>query len=341
VPARCGIESGFRPWGKDLKNSGNSFITRISAPLRITAAILLVILVIQPAFSWWDNGHILINRTAALKIPDSMPGWMRKAADRIAYLGPEPDRWRERSEISLKDSQEPDHFIDLERVSDIPELPPGRYDFYRLLYAKRVAAKDHGEDFLPEKVGTQPYITLEIYDRLKVAFRDYRRLQQQKLPTDAVEQNIVFYAGWLGHYVADGSNPLHTTIQYNGWTGDNFNGYTTSKELHAEFEGRFVTRTIDQMEIANLIHAPVRLQDPWHDYLQYLRDSNKLVEKVYQIEKAGGLTDSGTPESREFLRHRLAAGAQMLLNLWYTAWEESALPPPADAEKKLLESVKP
>jgi hypothetical protein len=75
----------------------------------------------------------------------------------------------------------------------------------------------------------------------------------------------------------------------------------------------------------------VRLKDPWRDYLQYLRDSNKLVEKVYQIEKAGGLKDTGTPESRDFLRQRLAAGAQMLLNLWYTAWEESARPLPPRA----------
>jgi hypothetical protein len=312
-----------------MANSCEAFMRfRNPAALRITVIALLVVGIAQPAFTWWDNGHILINRTAAQKIPSSVPGFMRKAADRIAYLGPEPDRWREHSEISLKNSQEPDHFIDLERVSDIPELPPGRYDFYRLLYAKRVAAKDHGDDFLPEKVGTQPYITMEIYDRLKVAFRDYRRMQEQKLPTSAVEQNIVFYAGWLGHYVGDGANPLHTTIQYNGWVGDNPNGYSTSKELHSEFEGRFVTRVIDQMEIARLVHDPVRLHDPWHDYLQYLRDSNKLVEKIYQIEKAGDLKDTGTPESREFLRERLAAGAQMLLNLWYTAWEESALPPP-------------
>ena len=46
------------------------------------------------------------------------------------------------------------------------------------------------------------------------------------------------------------------------------------------------------------------------------------------LEKAGELKGSGTPESRDFLRHRLAAGTQMLLNLWYTAWEESATPLP-------------
>ncbi|MGZ4817214.1 MAG: nuclease, partial [Terriglobales bacterium] len=270
----------------------------------------------------------LINRTAALKVPASMPSFMRLAAERVAYLGPEPDRWRERSEFSLKNSQEPDHFLNMELVADVPDLPQGRYDYYRLLYAKRVAAKKNGDEFLPETVGTQPYITIEIYDRLKVAFREYRRMKQQNLSTEAVEQNAVLYAGWLGHYVADGSNPLHTTISYDGWVGPNPNGYTTQKGIHAEFEGRFVTRTLDQMEIASLVQDPVRQKDPWHDYLQYLRDSNHLVEMVYQLEKAGELKDTGTAESRQFLRQRLAAGAQMLLNLWYTAWEESALPVP-------------
>ena len=295
---------------------------------RIFLVIVLTILAIQPASPWWDNGHVLINRTAALKVPASMPSFMRLAAERLAYLGPEPDRWRERSEFSLKNSQEPDHYLNMEQVADVPDLPQGRYDYYRLLYAKRVAAKKNGDEFLPETVGTQPYITSEIYDRLKVAFREYRRMKQQNLPTEAVEQNAVLYAGWLGHYVADGSNPLHTTISYDGWVGPNPNGYTTQKGIHAEFEGRFVTRTLDQMEIASLVQEPVRQKDPWHDYLQYLRDSNHLVEKVYQLEKAGEWKDMGTPESRQFLRQRLAAGAQMLLNLWYTAWEESALPVP-------------
>jgi hypothetical protein len=216
----------------------------------------------------------------------------------------------------------------MEQVADLAELPPGRYDFYRLLYAKRVAAKDHGDDFLPEKVGTQPYITIEIYDRLKVAFREYRRMQAQKLPTEGVEHNIVLYAGWLGHYVADGSNPMHTTISHDGWIGPNPNGYRTEKGLHAEFEGRFPTRSLDQIEITSLMRDPVRLQNPWHDYQQYLRDSNKLVEKIYQMEKAGEFKETGTKDSREFLRQRLAAGSQMLLNMWYTAWEESALPVP-------------
>lgn len=300
-------------------------MVRMKPAVRGVVLALLVILFFQPLLAWWDNGHMIVNRAAALAVPAEMPGFLRQAADRIAYLGPEPDRWRQVSEFSLKNSQEPDHFIDLELVADVDELPAGRYDYYRVLYAKRVAAKEKGDSFLPEKVGLQPYITMEIYDRLKVAFREYRRLKEQNLPTEGIEQNIVLYAGWLGHYVADGSNPLHTTVNYNGWTGDNPNGYTTSKEFHAEFEGRFVTRAEAQLQIAGL-QKPVRLANPFHDYVEYLRASNKLVEKTYQLEKAGAFNDTGTPEGRDFVRERLTAGAQMLLNLWYTAWEESAVP---------------
>jgi hypothetical protein len=293
-----------------------------------SAVLCLIALFVQNAGAWGDIGHMLINRAAAEKVPASMPQFLKQAAARIEYLGPEPDRWRNPIEASLKNAQEPDHFIDLERVADIPQLPPGRYDFYRLLYAKKLASKDHSDDYMPDKVGLQPYITTEIYQRMVVAFREYRRLQKENKPTDGVEQNIVFYAGWLGHYVGDGANPMHTTIQYNGWVGDNPNGYTTAKNVHYEFESGFVQRIQQQLTITDLVKEPVRLQHPFEDYVAYLRAANGLVEKSYQLEKAGGFKETGTPEGREFVRQRLAAGAQMLLNLWYTAWEESAVPLP-------------
>jgi hypothetical protein len=292
------------------------------------AVLCLIAFFVQNAGAWGDIGHMLINRAAAEKVPASMPQFLKQAAARIEYLGPEPDRWRSPTEASLKNAQEPDHFIDLERVADIPQLPPGRYDFYRMLYAKKLASKDHSDDYMPDKVGLQPYITTEIYQRIVVAFREYRRLQKENKPTGGVEQNIIFYAGWLGHYVGDGANPMHTTIQYNGWVGDNPNGYTTAKNVHYEFESGFVQRTQQQLTITDLVKEPVRLQHPFEDYVAYLRASNGLVEKSYQLEKAGGFKETGTPEGREFVRQRLAAGAQMLLNLWYTAWEESAVPLP-------------
>jgi hypothetical protein len=293
--------------------------------------ITVTIFQARPASAWGNEGHTDINRVAAQKIPASMPLFLRSAVVEIAYLGPEPDRWRSPTEFALKNSQEPDHFIDMERVAWLDPLPAGRYEFYRKLYEKRAATTDHPDDYLPERVGLQPYITLEVYGRLKAAFREYRQLRAAHKPTDAVQQAIIFYAGWLGHYAADAAQPLHTTIQYNGWVGPNPNGYTTEHHIHGLFESDYVRANITARNFAALVKAPERLHDPFADYIAYLKNSNSLVEKVYQLEKAGGFAGKGSPEAFDFTTHRLAAGAQMLLDLWYTAWVESAVPVPQRA----------
>ena len=305
----------------------------IEAKRGLVSCLLISLVLFQApaAFAWGNDGHTYINRVAAQKIPASMPRFLRRAVVEITYLGPEPDRWRNPAEFALKNAQEPDHFIDLERVAWLDPLPKGRYEFYRKLYEKRAATTDHPDDYLPEHVGLQPYITMEVYGRLKAAFREYRQLKAAHQPTASVEQAIIFYAGWLGHYVADGSQPLHTTIQYNGWVGPNPNGYTTQHDIHAQFETVYVGANITANNFSALVHAPERLNDPFTNYIAYLKQSNGLVEKVYALEKAGGFRDKGSPEAFEFTTQRLAAGSQMLVDLWYTAWLESASVPPPPA----------
>ena len=292
----------------------------------VAVALLLTIPLQPAAYAWGDQGHMLVNRVAAQKIPASMPAFLRRAAAQIVYLGPEPDRWRRDTEPALKGAQEPDHFINLDSISDLKQFPLTRYGFYRYLSEKRRTAKDP-DQYLPERIGLQPYITIEIYERLKVAFREYRRLKAENLSTYPAEQNAIYYAGWLGHYVADGANPMHTSVQYNGWVGPNPHGYTTSTDVHRRFETDFVNRNLRQLQFADLVRPPARLANPFEDYVDYLRDSFRLVERLYALEKQGGFDQTGTAESREFVRRRLAAGSQMLLNLWYTAWLESESAP--------------
>ena len=62
--------------------------------------------------------------------------------------------------------------------------------------------------------------------------------------------------------------------------------------------------------------------------MAYLRHSNSLVERTYQIEKSSGFTGAGTPEGKQFTEERLAAGAIELRDLIYTAWVRSADPIP-------------
>lgn len=287
----------------------------------ISAIILTGLAAHAPlAHAWGDDGHRMINRLAASSLPEAVPAFLRSQSslNEIEYLGPEPDRWRSPAEPELNSAQAPEHFIDLELADALGPLPHKRFDFE----AKAYAAGDR-----PDHIGLQPWQTIEVWERLKAAMRQYRTLEASHKDTQPVEQAIIFYAGWLGHYVGDGANPLHTTVQYNGWTGPNPNGYTMEHKIHYQFESPFVTANIHPADVAPKLTAAKAIDGDMFDaYVDYLRRSHTNVEKVYQLEKVGSFTGAGSAESRAFVAERLAAGASMLRDMIYSAWIDSAQP---------------
>lgn len=274
------------------------------------------------AYAWGNEGHRIINRLAASNLPADVPAFLRSegAIKEIEYLGPEPDRWRSAGEPELNAAQAPEHFIDLEPADALGPLPRHRLDFEAAVFAS-------GQR--PEKIGLQPWEATEVWERLKAALREYRQLSAAHQDTHAVEEAAIFYAGWLGHYVGDASQPLHTTVQYNGWTGPNPNGYTTSHTIHWKFEGTFVAANLHLGDVQPRM-TPVHVieGDEFVDYVAYLRQTSKYVEKVYQLEKIGGFEGQGTQESRDFTADRLAAGASKLRDMIYSAWLQSGIPVP-------------
>jgi hypothetical protein len=264
----------------------------------------------------------MINRLAIATLPADTPGFLRTQAaeDEIEYLGPEPDRWRSRAEPELSAAQAPEHFIDMELADALGPLPRRRLDFE----AKVFAAGQR-----PETIGLQPWEADEVWERLKAAMRQYRALLAAGQDTKPIEAAILFYAGWLGHYVGDGSQPLHVTVKYNGWVGPNPNGYTTEHQIHYQFEGPFVAANMHAPDVQAKM-TPVKLieGDVFDAYVAYLRHSATYVERVYQLDKVGGFLGAGTPESRDFTAARLADGASMLRDMIYTAWIDSAQPVP-------------
>ncbi|MGB8261635.1 MAG: S1/P1 nuclease [Terracidiphilus sp.] len=291
---------------------------RICLPAALVAAVCLSSSV--PGRAWGNEGHRTINRLAALNLPADAPAFLRtpEAVAEIEYLGPEPDRWRNRAEPELEAAQAPEHFIDLELADALGPLPHKRLDFEARVFAA-------GQR--PEKIGLQPWQATEVWERLKAALRDYRALAAAHQPTRPAEEAAIFYAGWLGHYAGDASQPLHTSVQYNGWTGPNPNGYTTAHRIHWQFEGPFVAANLHEAEVRARMTPPRRIEGDFFDaYVAYLRQSATLVEKVYQLEKAGGFEGAGSAESRAFTAERLAVGASMLRDLIYTAWLRSGEP---------------
>jgi hypothetical protein len=325
------------------------------ASLALAATLLAAT---QPAFGWGKDGHNMINRLAGQYLPADVPAFLRNgsALDTLEYLGPEPDRWRNRAEDELSQTQAADHFIDLEWAAygetscsasspttpspyaigqptqplpgciDGKLLPRKRYDFLRALTAAQPAHPDL--KLTPEKVGLQPWATEEMWQKLKVDLREYRHLVAANQDTAPVQIAILYDAGILGHYVGDGSMPLHTSFQYNGWNGPNPNGYTTEHKIHSLFESVNVSANVKIGDVAPLVAAttPAPIPDEWTAYLDYLRHTHTLVEKTYQLEKSGGFTGAGTPEGKAFTDERLAAGAIQLRDMIYAAWLHSADP---------------
>ncbi len=300
------------------------FRTHGKLHLAVPAAVLLCLAALpRNASAWGNEGHRIINRLAVGGLPADVPQFLRAPAaiDEIEYLGPEPDRWRSHAaEPELLAAQAPEHFIDLELADALGPLPHQRFDFEAEVFAAHQR---------PETIGLQPWETDEVWERLKAAMRQYRAMRAANQDTKQVEAVIIFYAGWLGHYVGDGSQPLHTTIRYNGWVGPNPNGYTTEHRIHWQFEGPFVGANIHAPEVQADMSPVRRIQGDMFDaYLAYLRHSATFVEKVYQLDKLGGFAGAGTSESRAFTAERLAAGASMLRDMIYTAWIDSAQPVP-------------
>ena len=280
------------------------------------------------ARAWGNEGHKIINHLAVTNLPPDTPAFLRSEAAiaEIEYVGPEPDRWRSPAEPELSAVQAPEHFIDLEPADALGPLPRKRLDFEAAVFAS-------GQR--PEKIGLLPWQAIEVWERLKASLREYRRFSAANQETKGVEQVAIFYAGWLGHYVGDASQPLHTTIQYNGWIGANPNGYTTAHTIHWQFEGPFVAANLHTGDVQPRLTPLHAIEgDMFADYVAYLRQTSKYVEKVYQLEKAGGFEAQGTQESRDFTAERLAAGASMLRDMIYSAWLQSGYPVPEPAAPK-------
>lgn len=300
--------------------------------LRVFAAATL--LAAPAAFAWGPDGHMRINCVAGENLPASVPAFLRAgdACNTLAYYGLEPDRWRSTAEPELNAAQAPEHYIllDLADQALASPLPHKRYDYIRALATAQTKHPDL--DLTPEHVGLQPYITTEVYERLQSAFRDYRAALKSHGDLKPIDAEILFYAGWLGHYVGDGAQPMHTSIHINGWSGPNPHAYTTDDAFHWSFENDFVSANLAALNVGPLVAGskPEALTgDIFDDYVAYLRDSNSHVEQLYQLQKSGALTGHGTPESGAFTAQRLAAGAVMLRNMIYTAWLRSAQPLPA------------
>ena len=73
---------------------------------------------------------------------------------------------------------------------------------------------------------------------------------------------------------------------------------------------------------------PRYLEDPWEAILKHSLDARNFVEDVYRLDQRHAFEKTDDQEARELVSKRLAAGAEFLRDLTYTAWIDSAKPVP-------------
>jgi hypothetical protein len=291
-----------------------------------TVALAAIALTATRVNAWGESGHRMIGLAAAQALPADMPAFFRQAAAQLSYLNPEPDRWRDRSErdkdAAMDGATVSDHFIDLEMIPGDrlagALAAPNRYAYADTLRQLGLSAT---------VVGLLPWSILELAQRVRLEFRLWRAATDDATKR-AIEARIINDAGILGHYVADGSNPMHASVQYNGWKGANPNGYATDNRMHARFESAYVDAQMKIGDIAPLIPAqPSTVTNIRAATIAYLHESNAQLERLYQIDKAAAFDAQTTaPENKKFAAERLAAGARMLRDIWYSAYVSSASP---------------
>lgn len=268
---------------------------------------------------WGQDGHFMVGRAAAAHVPADMPAFFRSEVRRLRYLNFEPDRWRDGDMAEMNEAFRYDHYVDMENLPAAAREARDRFQFIDVLYRETTLKR-------PERdAGFLPFRIVELAQRLETGFRRWRAASGEERAW--IEERILNDAGVLGHYVADGSNPHHTTIHFNGWSADapNPRGFSTARDFHSRFESAFVSAAVEADQVRDGLDGSAEiLGDVRSAVWAYLDESNALVERLYELEKDVGFDPaSPRPEAAAFALERLTAGAEMLRSVWYTAWVNS------------------
>jgi hypothetical protein len=323
---------------------------RLPAPTLALLAFLQ--LSIHLALAWDYEGHRVVNQLALASLPTNFPAFVREpaAAERIAFLAGEMDRWRNTPDLPLKHYSFPDHYMDLEELADYglkPEmLPVFRYDFVAELALIRKAhpekfpqpAAASNEDHTHGLVGLLPWGIAESVGKLKSGFSYLKALEEAGTPEEIAnaQANIIYVMGVMGHLVADASQPLHTTVHHHGWVGDNPQHYRTSRGIHSWIDGGYLNKSgganvndlkgrLRTAQTPTINGRPAKPEETFQVGMLFLIETHKLVEPLYQLDKEGKLSGQGEKglAGKAFLEGQLLKSGQLLGDFWYSAWQEA------------------
>ena len=265
----------------------------IALPLLIAAALLAV--------GWGTVAHLFINTHAV----DDLPASMGQFINSRTYFGAHASDADNRK--GSDPNEAPKHFIDIESYPDYENLTP-RIDSVLAIYgATKVLS-----------IGTLPWATVQTYDSLVAALRRADFARADSIAAD------------LGHYVGDGHQPLHVTVNYDGQM-------TGNSGVHARYETSMINTYASKLRV-NIVPA-VYVPNRFSFVLSYLIASNGMVDSILMADNdakaVSAQIGTGTydtvyyrvlwNDTRAVTTREMQDATQSLADLWYSSWVDAGL----------------
>ncbi|GAC1392642.1 MAG: hypothetical protein NVSMB31_10980 [Vulcanimicrobiaceae bacterium] len=300
------------------------------------------------ALAWGSTGHRMINQAGIQNLPATMPAFLRtpEALHEARELGPEMDRLKG-SGYPHDGDEDPGHYLDafddlsLAGGLHLRSLPATREAYDTALRAA------HTDQY---KQGYLPYSIIDGWEAVRKDFSYWRADNYLARHAATADDRAWFAAdralremltlrdiGVWGHYVGDGSQPLHVTVHFNGWGNyRNPKHFSISPDVHSNFESIYVNGHASQDAVNAIVKAAApssfiaagatpnnQTAAAISQIERYLGGSAHAVVPLYNLDLQGAFSAGGTPEGTDFVNHQLACGAQELRDLVVGAWASS------------------
>jgi len=258
-----------------------------------------------PADGWGLEAHVLINRAACTTVPGPLRRFFMRHQAFIGEHGKDPD-----TVFTVKEgeAERMRHWFDLDELD--------RFPFRNIPRNYEKALAKYGRERMKE-AGLLPWRIAELDARLVQAMResDWKR--------------VPLFAAHLGHYVADGHQPLHTTTNYDGQL-------TGNQGIHKRFEHEMIRRHLGQyQDLAAFTQRAQRTADPVGFTFDFLIDSYVWVDNLLRADTLARHGVHGYHDAYyaalyvfagKLAKLSMAQAATDLGSLWYSAWIEAGQP---------------
>ena len=270
--------------------------------IKIKIFLFVLFLPMGFIYSWGEKGHQVISKNAVMLLPKEMASF-NAWKDYMVEHASDADIRRKTDK-----TEAPRHYIDI--------------DFYKeFLNGNMIENQDeliskYGDSTVTAN-GILPWTTQETLNSLTVALKEKNR------------DKALIYAADLGHYVADGHQPMHTTVNYNGQLTD-------QKGVHFRYEVTMVDMHIDTLEDVVDSSNINYIKDPLSFIFNYISNANSVNNVLLDADKLAH-QETGSTESDDYYRimwfrtkyvteMQFKTAEEDLSSLLYTAWVNAGKP---------------